>query len=226
MVFSDEPSATPSQVLVNVRIATVDDVTEIKVKSPRKLCLQSQDPNYPLLPFGRSILVDEDTEYFDGGSLVVQCVAGASRGDTFALVPPHHQSFISQRCGAHLDGFTGTSYDDFRVFDERSFFLNGVEVGRAEFTNREGSTTEVKINFLRDGTGKLVPIHVASYMMNSIMFGNSEKKMRETSRQFLIRIRDAENPVEGKQRIGLDFAPPLLATQGGDTTYLMRQSCR
>lgn len=213
-LFADEPAASFTQVLVGVRLESVDDVTEIRMKSPRKACLQQAEANFALCPFGRSILVDEDTEFLDGGSFTIQCIAGSSRGDFFNIVPPSQQPQLPlQRQGQHIDGYTASAFPELTYnSDERVFTLGTTEVGRVETTARDGGVAEIKISFCRDvsSKAKIVPLHLASCMMNSILFGNSVEKLRDISRQFQLRIKDAENPIEGKSKLQLDLLPPHM----------------
>lgn len=217
VLFSDEPATSPSQVLVGVRLEYVDDVTEIRMKSPRKQCLQQPIANFPLCPYGRCVLVDEDTDFLDGGAFLVQCVAGSSKGDTLAVVTPSRQAQLPlQREAPPVDGFVGAAFPELIYSDEdRTFWYQQREVGRVDTTVRDGGVAELRISFSKDGTGKLVPLHVASYMMNSIVYGNNTDKLRDASRQFQLRIKDASNPVEGKMKLQLELLPPHMVFATG-----------
>lgn len=228
VIFADEACASPSQVLVGIRLESVDDVTEIRMKSPKKQCLQQAEINFPICPFGRSILADEDTEYFDGGCFVVQCIAGSSKGDYFSILPPWQQSKLPlQRQGQQIDGFTTPQFTNLVFTEERLFLLEGQEVGRVDITSRDGGVSEIRIFFgPRDPSsspfpGRNVPIALASYMMNSVLYGNAADKLRDTSRQFLLRISDALNPIEGKLKIQLDLQQPHFAFIGGGQTAVV-----
>ena len=221
--FCDDPSHTPSQVLVNVDLESVDDVTEIRMKSPKKrVLLQAAPAVYPLCPFGRCMLYDADTDFFDGGQFTIQCASGAPKGDVFSLVLPSRQREIPvQRLGIPAEGYLTQTYPDLTV-SMNTFFLGEKEVGRVEFISRDGGMIEVRLTFASDGTGQLVPTALASYMMNSVCYGNHSDRLKDMSRLFLLRVRDSKNPIDGKLKVPVELAAPTIAFQSDGSQFVSR----
>lgn len=215
LVFCDDPSHTPSQVLITVDLESVDDVMEIRMRSPKKrVYLQPAPGLYPLLPYGRCMLFDGDTDYLDGGHFFLKHAAGNPKGDVLAAVIPSHQRELPvQRFGPPTDGFTLPAYPDLALTGDK-FVLDGKTVGVLSFSSKDGGMTEAHIAFGSDGTGKLVPLALASYMINSFCFANNSDRVKDMTRQYLLLIRDSVNPLEGKLRISLDLALPVIAYEG------------
>jgi hypothetical protein len=215
LVFCDDPSHTPSQVLITVDLESIDDATEIRMRSPKKrIFLQPAPGLYPLCPYGRCMLFDADTDYLDGGHFSIQLAGGSAKGDVMAAVLPAQQRDLPvQRLGPPAEGFTSKAFPDLTL-NNNTFVLDGKVVGTVSFTSKEGSVVEAHISFASDGSGTLVPIALASYMINSLCFANNSDRLKDTTRQFLLLVRDCVNPLEGKLRISADLVLPVIAFEG------------
>ena len=224
VLVCDHPSSTPSQSLVSVNLEVTDDVTELRVKSPKKRMVQAIQSNYPLFPHGRAVIYDLDTDYFDGATFTVQCVAGSTRGDSFTFVPPYDQAGFIQRTNTKLPEYTCKDVRELTFSeDQKLVLLRGVPVARTEFAFRDNGMCEVKVVFEAPGAGKTktnnITKDVFTYIVNSICFGNQADRLRDNTRVMVARIKDPGNPVEGKLRMNLDVCPSHMVLSPPGPTF-------
>jgi hypothetical protein len=206
----DSGSSTPSVCVINVNLEVVDDVTEVLLKSPKKRCCQLPDPPaFPLFPYGRAKFVDEDTEFFDGGSITLTAVAGSTKGDVLGLRLPQVQSQPSK---GQVPNLTVPQSPFLEIRDGgRSIWNGDIQIATVDTTTHNGGHSEVKINFRPAPAGsERVSIDIASTLLNSLCFGNTLDRVKDPNRSYIIKIRDTSNPVEGKAKISLEVQPPLF----------------
>eukprot|EP01065_Artemidia_motanka_P001896 TRINITY_DN10882_c0_g2_i3.p1 TRINITY_DN10882_c0_g2~~TRINITY_DN10882_c0_g2_i3.p1 ORF type:complete len:1972 (+),score=617.10 TRINITY_DN10882_c0_g2_i3:76-5916(+) len=230
----------PSQALVTIDVQTVDDVTEIRMTNPRPRyrpgTLLSCDVGcWPLAPLRRVCLADPDTEFFDGGWLVVELVGGGQKGDTLSFMSVDQQ----ERARADSDlaveqlslrrqgqrsslGLQPDVWDE-AVFDEHLYLYDGgkkictqdgLDVGTLEYTRGMfAGTNNVKVTFNRHSP-KRIDIRIAGYVLNCISFeasvGTAAEKISPGQRTYAVRVSDGENPIEGKVKIFIDVLKPLV----------------
>eukprot|EP00744_Colponema_vietnamica_P005863 GILI01008544.1.p1 GENE.GILI01008544.1~~GILI01008544.1.p1 ORF type:complete len:875 (-),score=179.10 GILI01008544.1:234-2522(-) len=221
VMVSDSFANSPTQALVQINLEVADDVTEVRCKSPKRRILQSLENNYPLLPYGRSLVYDKDTEFFDGGSLLLQCIAGSSKGDNISFVPPHLQQGRLQRTMPTIPDLTVRFATDILYNDFTKTFFNqssGKDLARVETSMRDGGVAEIRFTFTRNDP-QVVTKDAVGYMMNSVLFGNQAERLRDNGRTFMVRIKDPENPSEGKLKLTLDVQPPLIFFQPSAVTF-------
>jgi hypothetical protein len=107
-----------------------------------------------------------------------------------------------------LETFTLPQHTGLRVVD-RTFVLGDDAVARCDVVSRESGVSELKFFFARGEDSKLVPLSLASYVINSVVYGCTGDKSREPSRNWLLRVRDGDGQ-ECKTRLQLDLRPPLI----------------
>lgn len=242
VTLSDTAPAT-SQCIVEINIQPVDDVTEIVLRSTKvrytPLEANPHDPSGPffLCPFGHARLEDADTDFFDGGHLSVQAVAGGAKGDQLGFVahppragaaagaqtsPTHGADARRHSAGQYC---TGESFPLRVSGDGKKIFLppgpdepaaRDQQVASLEYTSDKASgAIGLKVSFAKSAGQKLISLNLASYMLNCITFANPSEpaKAKSSTRTYLLKISDGENPTEGRIKLQVDSVPPLCVFQ-------------
>jgi hypothetical protein len=228
---ADAPGATPSHSVVLVRVQRPDDVTEVAVRAEKIRVVQGAPMGaQPLMPLGHARLIDADTDVFNGGYLSVQTVTGAVRGDNFCFVlptAPADGTDASPAADVVGDGslrhdryanttdFAGWSYEeDSGIIRDGE----GNALGTVTVKARDGTATELRINFdagggVEEGAPvRTVTLGMASVMLNGICFYHTaaDRVGRASTRTMQVRVRDVNNPIEGKLKLDIEVVPPPL----------------
>jgi hypothetical protein len=207
---ADQPGATPSEVLFGVTMQLVDDVTQIVLAKARRRYVAGPHPQ-PLFPHGEARLEDDDTEFFDGGHLLVKGT-GCARGDRLSVVfPPQQRRADAAAPTAALTVPHFPAGDLFYDDDAGTLHHKGVHVATITTVDKEGAQCDIKAAFVTAAGSDLLPIDLASYLLNSFCFANATDRPRASTRSYQVRIKDVDNPVDGKTKMTLDVTPPLAS---------------
>ncbi|KAJ9452767.1 hypothetical protein DIPPA_04705 [Diplonema papillatum] len=222
----------PSQVIVAVEVQNVDDVTEIKLHSTRV----KYRPNmkrvidtgcFPVAPLRRAHLCDPDTEFFDGGSITVEIVGGGVKGDCLAFMTPEQQVEARKDSVEFADEMNAVSKVANAVWNapvwDGVLVANGKQItarpaGGAEFCagtlDLPRSTTpgcnNLRVKFSANKPNA-IDIKLASYVLNCVSFSCATEKLQTGQRTYIIKVQDADNPVEGKLKFIVDVCKPLAS---------------
>ena len=86
-----------------------------------------------------------------------------------------------------------------------------VTVALISTTEKDAAMTEIKLQFPA-ALNATASIDIASYLLNAICYSNhSELKRDVVPKTVAVRIKDVNNPVEGKAKLALDVTPPAFA---------------
>jgi hypothetical protein len=229
VLCSDNAPHTASQVHIALNIALVDDVTQIVLASQRRRCRVGMDP-FPLLPYGHAILQDDDTDYFDGGHLIVSVTGTGLKGEQLTLVTPQRQ-FVAPGNDAPTAELTAPLFEGIFFTDsEVKQRANSDDDDTAARTiasivrsGKDGASLEMKLAFppLPDdwtGAGGVMSLGLASYLMNCVCYVGDTDRTKDAVRTVNVRIRDVENPVDGKTKFTLDVSPTMLLPAANTAT--------
>ncbi|KAJ9471752.1 hypothetical protein DIPPA_19320 [Diplonema papillatum] len=243
VVSVSDGSPLVSQAVIEIQVQPVDDVTEIVLRNDRvKYYPCETDDIRPLLiaPLSTAHIEDPDTNFFDGGFLSAELIAGASKGDHLGLLtlqqqvlqinelmqPKRSRTFRTKSFRRARMSFTGelptvdinTIADpeqylfDFGGNERRIVSLDGSFSASLTYPQTKNcrEAHDVRIHFPKMDN-PVIDKEVISFVLNCITFGSHMKeRVREGSRTILIRVSDGVNPQEGKVKITIDVRAPFL----------------
>eukprot|EP01065_Artemidia_motanka_P031852 TRINITY_DN3869_c0_g2_i1.p1 TRINITY_DN3869_c0_g2~~TRINITY_DN3869_c0_g2_i1.p1 ORF type:complete len:2354 (+),score=804.62 TRINITY_DN3869_c0_g2_i1:85-7062(+) len=218
ITMCEQPPAY-SQAIVKIQLHTVDDVTEILLESQRLRYMHQPDAQpFCLCPYGKAKLFDPDTDFFDGGHVIVQDTAKGSKGERLGFLTPDEQAALLPEWSAKSAGpfCTGEVFKlrfspDGRKVYRTAKGKGGVDVHVATVDLDKDKRT-LRIDFAKPADSRVVPINLASYLLNCVTYTNDSQDMRaKVSTKILqIRIADGENPTEGKTKLQVAVFPPAV----------------
>ena len=202
-------SYSPSQAIAHIDIQLVDDVTEIRLANqrpkfrPGNALLHSLGA-WPIAPFKRVTLVDPDTLYLDGGGFIMELLGGGVRGDFLGFLTTSQQQAAAKEFDVKPLQLE---------LAKDKLLLHGNAVGTLEYPKSSvAGINNLKINFYQNEP-PAITLELCSYIISCITFGTATK-ITAGQRTFCMKIRDAENPVEGRQRVVIDVCKPLVSLPG------------
>eukprot|EP00755_Sulcionema_specki_P037650 Sspe_Gene.23116::Locus_8936_Transcript_1_1_Confidence_1.000_Length_6271::g.23116::m.23116 len=224
VTISDSPP-TFSQCIVELNVLSVDNVTDVVVAEPRLRYiprgLGAEERPLPLFPYEGSFLHDPDTSFFDGGSLVITVVGGRSRDDRLVFMSLEQQAEMVKEAVAGKPARAKQRTRRGRHFklvhqDKKILLKDGDSERQVATAVFEVDKPACKITFAKGEKKKgLVPIDLASYIMNCICFLSERDLVKNPTKPsncvLQLRVSDGENPVPGRVRIQVDCYPPCCA---------------
>ncbi|KAJ9458833.1 hypothetical protein DIPPA_04153 [Diplonema papillatum] len=216
-----------SQALLHMNVKAVDDVTDIVLTTTRSRVRPGQLRSlllgcYPLTELGRCHLSDPRTQWFDGGRFAAEFTSGAVKGDAVAFLTPEQQkiarAMFATRERPVWDG-------ELVVAGSTLSTAEGLEVGQLEFTKSAfPGVSDLRVSFAEHDPPSIT-ILLATYVMNCLAFVCSAERIVAGQRVLSLKIADADNPTEGRTKIVLDVAKPLLFVGGAKTPFLVQKPC-
>ena len=224
VVVLNSGSDTSTRCFVSIAIQTVDDVTEILIRNPRVKYRPSPLP-FVLLPIHTALAYDSDTQFFDGGYLIVEIIGGSTKNDFLTLLTPEEQEVqielgkvlesIPAKKGVINFALKHPSRHIFKFNRKMITFQSGEQFPYSYSFGKSGPL--LKINFPKNKTSNdvvtetgLVNIDRVSYLMNMVTYSCSESKLKEGTRTVQIRICDGSNPIEGKGKMSVEVKGVLI----------------
>eukprot|EP01062_Namystynia_karyoxenos_P072655 TRINITY_DN68_c0_g1_i1.p1 TRINITY_DN68_c0_g1~~TRINITY_DN68_c0_g1_i1.p1 ORF type:complete len:1515 (+),score=508.49 TRINITY_DN68_c0_g1_i1:2822-7366(+) len=230
ITISDQPPAF-SQCIVKIHIHPVDDVTEILAESLRLRYTPvppALERPFCLCPYGKAKLYDPDTDFFDGGYIAVQELSRPIKGDRLGFLSKLEQELVLESIPEEMQTTEGpfcagevysirVAEDGKRVFRVRDSGkklgigsprgVDEVHVANLEFDKERRN---LKIEFMKPSDKRVVPLTLASYILNCISFSHDSQdlKPKPQARTYAIKVCDGDNPQEGKIKLTVDTYPP------------------
>ena len=219
-VVLNDGSWSSSQAFVDIDLQKTNDIAEIIFKDERlryRWC--SDDSRLPMciVPLHTGVIRDDDTACFsDGGSLTIELLAGGGKGDILMMLSEQQQVEQIQRQEAinreqfpffvdNAESFVFPFQEDDKVFKLSS----GAQCSLQYLKNQSGSQ-DIKIIFGKDQP--FVTMSDLSYILSCIAYMQSgADKYKEGIRSFQIKLTDASNPADGKEKFSIDVRLPLLS---------------
>ena len=211
-----------TQVLLQIDIQNVDDVTEIIMENSRVRYRPGMQTIHRLTCYApaqmrRAVMVDPDTEFFDGGLLTVELSGGGVKGDTLGFMTVEQQRLAKAAADEYLQAMTEkrakeekageARKDDVEIWEhdlyEGELKLNGKQIldssDRAMGTLELSRSTVAGANTLRIAVEKhhppMITAQVMTYMLNCVTYTSTSEKLQPGQRIYLIKVKDGENPV-------------------------------
>eukprot|EP00759_Apiculatamorpha_spiralis_P010039 PhF_6_TR17029/c1_g1_i2/m.25858 len=206
-----DSSVTYSQGLMVVQIQRFDDPPEFRIQNDKMVYRQGANEleetcagAYPLVPMDQGYVFDPDTTYFDGGTLSVENVAGACRGDNLYFLTVLQQRAQYQklkRPPAHILSITEGN---------KLTTIDGIIIGEVEYPkNTFMQTSDIVIRF-HEHSPKMVSIDMVSFVLNSIGFATTSDRVREGMRIYRATVTDGVNTLNGKVTLQVDVQSALM----------------
>ena len=210
-----------TQVIVQIDIQNVDDVTDIVLENSRLRYRPGMRKSallgcFPIAGMRRAILTDPDTEFFDGGSLAVELIGGGVKGDVLGFLSEEQQILAKaeaeqyakeQRASVKRKPATGATDEDKDVWDhdlyEGTLALRGKQlfdksdtlIGTVDYPRAPtAGCSNIKI-VLTTNSPQIVSIQILTYILNCVTFATASEKVMPGQRIYLIKVKDCENPV-------------------------------
>eukprot|EP01062_Namystynia_karyoxenos_P065430 TRINITY_DN5903_c0_g2_i2.p1 TRINITY_DN5903_c0_g2~~TRINITY_DN5903_c0_g2_i2.p1 ORF type:complete len:2392 (+),score=681.15 TRINITY_DN5903_c0_g2_i2:107-7282(+) len=219
-----------SYAIVQVDIQEVDDVTDVVLKVPKVLWrpMQSRTPT-AICQLGSSWLDDPDTQFFDGGTLSFELIAGHTKSDVLSWLTVDEQSAAWRHACAQpgsksLDAGQSALSGDPPLLDLRPDgsiveVSTGTKIGTVQKQRIPdwAPSNNLKVNFVPpppEGPSR-VPINLASYILSCVGYTNSADKLPSGPRVYSISILDPGNPHPGRGKVTMEVLPCLLCISGG-----------
>ena len=209
-----DSALVPTQAIVVVDIQDIDDVTEIRLASCRPKFRPGMKKIldmgcYALAGLRRAALTDPDTEFFDGGSLVVELVGGGTKGDTLSFMTPEQQhairleanDYYNEMKTQHQQNETAPIWD-IPIY-EGTFTVNGKQIFDNDFLIgildyprcSAPGCNNIRVQFTNKHPQPSITIAMVSYALNCIAYNTASDRLQSGQRTYLIKVKDAENPV-------------------------------
>ena len=219
-----------SESIIQIDIQEVDDITEIIIKNPRIVFrLQTSKPDEqkicPLAPFGSIWLEDDDTEWFTGGFVSIELIAGHSKYDQLAFMSVSDQIMMRKGIEQVHSSYPFVPEDIplLELREDRSIVIYEsnppVVVGTLSLPKSENwaPSNNLKISFSK--TPKIVSLLTASYCLSCISYFNNCDRAQANTRVYLITVSDGVNPDCGKGKVSIDVYSPIITNTLSPSVY-------
>ena len=205
----------PSQSIIVVEIQSVDDVTEIHLANPRPKYRIGNVAQHSIgaWQLGQVTLVDPDTTHLDGGVISLDLQGGGVKGDTLGFLTLQQQEVAKKVNGVHdtQNGYEVELRNGKLLIEHEG--LPDFVIGTLDSTKSSvPGANNLKFSIACYNPPKIT-MELCSYIMSCFTFKTIDiaSKVTVGQRAYTWRVRDKENPVEGKERVLIDVAKPLIA---------------
>ena len=215
-VTASDSGGSFSQVILQLDITPVDDVTEIVIPQQRikyrpGLEHVQRTGCFALLGLQYATVIDPDTQWFDGGRLIVEFSGGGVKGDALGIMTYQQQS--QTRSILLTEGQEG--YPDNIICEQSMLYTDDdIEIGSVEMIKSSfPGVQNMRIQFSLHEE-PIVSKELVAHILNSTTYTTSQERLTAGQRTFNIRISDLDNPEEGKVKFTIDVHKPLLTAVG------------
>eukprot|EP00759_Apiculatamorpha_spiralis_P001839 PhF_6_TR10609/c0_g1_i1/m.17106 len=241
VIFHDGAQSA-SQVIVNMNILSVNDVTDIILRSEKTVlgeCSTSAKELgcYPLVNIGDVRLKDPDTVFFDGGSLTIELSGGNTGQDILDFMTPQQQALAwarAKRLGKGADEtFTLPKIEYIVNRQGHELFLQNDPNPFATITStptpeEKSLPANVSNNLVIQFNTRTPPvahIELVQHCITCITYSQGVGVIPKAGlRMYTIRVVDVNNPTPGNVRLALEYKTGLIRTpmkSPEETTFII-----
>jgi hypothetical protein len=169
----------------------------------------------PIAPLSTACIHDPDTDFFDGGFLKATLVQNGARGDTLRLLSAEEQA-AQYAITTDADGADAMMIDVPADGSEGKIVYRGVLVGTVQSIPDELGIgfQGLRVDFAEKLAGaqkSLVPIALASYVLNCIAFECRVENAKNGPRTIRLAVADSQRGIEGAVELDVEVLLPFVA---------------